>query len=68
MAKRICVMFPDGSMEIMSHEGDDPGHATEEANYARNVVKHFNKDEADAAQHARFGQIEVDLMSFKEMH
>ncbi len=62
MVKRICIIFPDGSLSIMSGAAD----RAEPINQARRECAAFNKHETDKAEMASFGEIDVDLMSFKE--
>jgi len=62
MVKRICVMFPDGSLQVFSGQNSEAANVAE----ARRTVKHLNRGERDKNELAQFGQIEVDLMSFRE--
>lgn len=62
MVKRICVLFADGSINVIApHKGE--GAALSEARHDRDV---WNKGERDRAKLAQVGEIDVDLMSFKE--
>lgn len=61
MVKRLCVLYPDGSLTIQSPQ---PGEATA-VNRARRECIGYNKGERDDRKHAEFGEIEIDLMSFK---
>lgn len=63
MVKRLCVLFPDGSLNLMSNEeGEAVAH-----NRARRETNLYNKGERDPQKLAMFGEIQVDLMSFKEL-
>ena len=62
MVKRIAIIFPDQSVSLMSPVGGEAAAL----NRARREVELFNKGERDATERAQFGEIEVDLMSFKE--
>lgn len=62
MVKRIAIIFPDQSVSIMSPAGGE----AEALARARRETKTFNKGERDVAELAQFGEIEVDLMSFKQ--
>lgn len=64
MVTRLCVMYPDGSINLMKSAGR---HPTEQKNEAREEARQFNRGETDAAKLATFGEIKVDLGSFKEM-
>lgn len=64
MVKRMCVLYPDGSINVV--EGNQRSDAAQ-INEARKLCDGFNKGETDKAKLATFGQIEVDLMSFKEL-
>ena len=61
--KRICVMYPDGSVNIYSGKVY-PG---QELNDARRERDNFNKAERDKRHQAAVGEIMVDLMTFKEI-
>jgi hypothetical protein len=61
MVKRLCVLYPDGSVSIMSPQ-DGEASAT---NRARRECAGYNKGERDLGNLAQFGEIDVDLMSFK---
>lgn len=63
MVKRMCVLFPDGSLNVMSNE---KGEASARV-AARRECQIWNKGEKDPSRLAMFGEIEVDLMSFKEL-
>lgn len=62
MVKRICVLFPDASLSIISGQRGD-AHAVNEA---RDECARWNKGEKKPERLAQFGEIEIDLMSFKE--
>lgn len=62
MVKRICIIFPDGSVSIMAGAADK----AEPLNQARRECSLFNRGERDVNETASFGEIDVDLMSFKE--
>lgn len=62
MVKRICVLYPDGSINALS-SGRGEQHALNEA---RDEARRYNKGEKDRSQLALVGEVEVDLMSFKE--
>lgn len=62
MVKRICIIFPDGSLSIMAGAAD----RAEPLNQARRECAAFNRGEKDKTEKASFGEIDVDLMSFKE--
>lgn len=62
MVKRIAILFPDASLSIMTgQDGENAALAQ-----ARRETALFNKGERDKSQLAMFGEIEVDIMSFKE--
>lgn len=62
MVKRFCVMYPDGSVNVMSHQdGEDRALAR-----ARRECALFNKNERDKEAHATFGEIDVSLTSYRE--
>ena len=62
MVKRIAIIFPDQSVSLMSPvDGEIAAVAR-----ARRETASFNKGERDPAELAQFGEIEVDLMSFKQ--
>jgi hypothetical protein len=63
MVKRICVLFPDGSMNVISGSQ----HRTEQINEARRDAAVWNKNERDPRKLAQFGEIDVDLIGFKEL-
>ena len=61
MVKRLCVLFPDGSLSLISpQEGE--AIAT---NGARRECALYNKGERDPLKLAQFGEIEINLMSFR---
>lgn len=60
MVKRICIIFPDQSLSIMA------GSAAWAVIQARKETAIFNKGEKDTIKLAQFGEIEIDLMSFRE--
>lgn len=62
MVKRICVLFPDASLTIVSGQKGEAAAVIE----ARNECAMWNKGERKPERLAQFGEIEVDLMSFKE--
>ena len=62
MVKRIAILFPDASLTIMSGQGGEAAAVIQ----ARKETALFNKRERDPKQLAQFGEIEIDLMSFKE--
>lgn len=64
MVKRICIMFPDGSLSVAPNDG-----RTENDLLAgvRREATLYNRGETDAKNKATIGAIEVDLMSFREM-
>lgn len=62
MVKRIAILFPDASLSIMTgQEGENAALAQ-----ARRETAIFNKGERNKSERAMFGEIEIDLMSFKE--
>ena len=63
MVKRIAIIYPDASISVMAGAHD----SAKAINQARREVRLFNKGEAAPAARAQFGEIEVDLMSFKEL-
>ncbi len=63
MVRRVCIMFPDGSISVMPN-GD--GETAARVQAFREAAR-FNKGERDDRERAQFGLIEVDLMSFKEL-
>lgn len=60
--KRICILYPDASLLVL------PGSLSEAAalSQARNECRTMNKGERNPERLARFGEIAVDLGSFKE--
>lgn len=62
MVKRLCVLYPDGSVSIMSLQD---GNAASSTNRARRECLSYNKTARDATELAEFGEIDIDLMSFK---
>jgi hypothetical protein len=63
MVKRLCVLYPDGSLNIMSIEdGEASAH-----NRARRECNGYNKGSRATDYQAQFGEIQIDLMSFKEL-
>jgi hypothetical protein len=62
MVKRIAVLFPDASITIISGQKGEAA-AKVQARYECAV---WNKGETNPENRAMFGEIEVDLMSFKE--
>jgi hypothetical protein len=63
MVSRVCVIFPDGAIEVISVE-QGPKQAE---NDAREMVRLWNDDEKNPDKMAQFGTIDINLMSFKEM-
>jgi hypothetical protein len=63
MVKRICIIYPDASLAVMSGQ-EGPVVAV---NTARKLCRGYNRQAPDKKDHAQFGEIEVDLMSFKEL-
>jgi len=63
MVKRLCVIYPDGSVSIQSPE-DGEAVAT---NRARNECRGYNKYARPEDSLAQFGEIDINLMSFKEL-
>lgn len=63
MAKRFCVLFPDGSLNIHSNQRGEVAAKNE----ARAEARSYNKGETNATEKASFGEIDVDLLSFKEL-
>lgn len=60
MVRRICTIFPDQSITIYSAaDGEAAALAA-----ARNDLKIWNRD--PRAPKALMGEIDIDLMSFKE--
>lgn len=62
MVKRIAILFPDASLTIVSGQGGEAAAVIQ----ARKECRLFNKGERDPKELAMFGEIEVNLMSFKE--
>jgi hypothetical protein len=62
VVKRVAVLFPDASLTIISGQKSEAAAVIE----ARNECKVWNKGERDPKRLAMFGEIEVDLGSFKE--
>lgn len=58
MAKRICIIFPDQSVTLFS------GSEAAALAQARTELSIWNRDARQPK--AQMGEIEVDLMSFKE--
>ena len=61
MVKRLCVLYPDGALDLMTNQ-DGEAVAT---NKARSLCRLYNDGETDPLDLAQFGEIEVDLQSFK---
>lgn len=62
MVKRIAILFPDASLSIMTgQDGENAALAQ-----ARRECAIFNKGERNLTERAMFGEIEINLMSFKE--
>lgn len=64
MVKRVCVLYPDGSLCVMAGGGRSEAA---QVNEARKLCDGFNKGETDKAELAMFGEIAVDLVSFKQL-
>lgn len=62
MVKRIAILFPDQSLTIIAGTGGEAAAVIQ----ARKECLLFNKGERDPKELAMFGEIDVDLMSFKE--
>lgn len=62
MVKRIAILFPDASLSIMSGQDGEVAAAAQ----ARRECALFNKGERNKSELAQWGEIEIDLMSFKE--
>jgi hypothetical protein len=62
MVKRIAIIFPDASISIMPGSHD----SAQAINQARREVRLFNRHETEPAKMAQFGEIEINLMSFRE--
>lgn len=62
MVKRMAILFPDASLSIISGQQSDAAQIIQ----ARKECALFNKGEKNPKELAMFGEIEVDLMSFKE--
>lgn len=62
MVKRICVLYPDGSLNVLSGNRGEQHNLNE----ARAEARGYNKGETRQEEKALVGEIEVDLMSFKE--
>lgn len=60
--KRIGIIYPDASVMLMSGALSEAAALAQ----ARRECKIMNKNERDPARLARFGEILVDLGSFKE--
>lgn len=62
MVKRVAIIFPDGSLNVMSSiEGEAAATAQ-----ARREAAAYNKGERDASKRAYFGVLDVDLTGFRE--
>lgn len=61
MVKRICVLYPDGSLNVLSGNRGE-----QHLNEARAEERGYNKGETRQDEKALVGEIDVDLMSFKE--
>lgn len=61
MVKRLCVIYPDGAVDVM-HNQDGEAIAI---NCARSLCDLYNRGERDPLKLAQFGEIDVNLMSFK---
>ena len=62
--KRMCVLYPDGSLNLMSGNNSEAAQVNE----ARKMCSGFNRGETNPDELAMFGEIEVNLSSFKERH
>jgi len=62
MVKRICIIFPDQSLTIMSNVKGE-GSALHQAHFEAKI---HNKGERDESRKAQVGEIEIDLTSFKQ--
>lgn len=62
MVKRVCVLYPDGSLTLVAAGRSEAAQVNE----ARRLRDGFNKGERNKAELASFGEVEVDLMSFRE--
>ncbi len=62
MVKRIAVLFPDGSINIMSNQVGEVTAITA----ARRECQIWNKSRRTGELLTQFGEIEIDLMSFRE--
>lgn len=62
MVKRIAVLFPDGSANIISNRNGEVAAVNE----ARDECRAWNKGERKSENLAQFGEIEIDLVSFRE--
>lgn len=62
MVKRIAILFPDASLTVMTGQDGEAAALVQ----ARKECTLFNKGERDLTQRAMFGEIEINLMSFKE--
>lgn len=62
MVKRFCILFPDGSVSVISNQDGEAAALGR----ARRECKLLNKNERDSAECATFGEIEISLTSFKE--
>lgn len=60
MVKRICVIFPDQSVTLFSNADGEAAALSR----ARDELKIWNRDKRQPP--AQMGEIDVDLMSFKE--
>lgn len=62
MVKRICIIFPDGSLSIMPKMENEQ----QQLNAARDEARGFNRGEKNRSELAMIGEIEINLTSFKE--
>lgn len=62
MVKRIAMLFPDASLTIMSAQNGEAAALAQ----ARREMAIFNKGEKVSTNLVQVGEIEVDLMSFKQ--
>jgi hypothetical protein len=61
MVKRIAILFADASLTIISGQLSEAAQLAQ----ARLETSLFNKGERNPAKLATFGEIDIDLMSFK---
>lgn len=61
MARRICIVYPDGSMTVFAAESEGAALAA-----GRHELKIYNRGQRDQTKKAQLGEIEVDFVSFRE--